>query len=106
VAASGPIARRGELTDTEDHELGWVRRRDTDQTDESAVVDIVLRHRRAIAADEVRLLGLRAHQRTGLPDAEEERFDRLDDALPERLIIRFEYDPLRAAVDRVLQEDE
>ena len=57
----------GPLADAEDHELGRLDRRDADQADQPAVVEIVLRHRRAVAADEERLLGLVAEQRAVLP---------------------------------------
>ena len=46
-AATRPRAdgRRGSLLSPEDHELGRLDRRDPDHTDESALVDVVLRHR-------------------------------------------------------------
>jgi hypothetical protein len=43
------------LADAEDHELGRVRRREANLADHSAVVDVVLRHRRAVAANEERI---------------------------------------------------
>ena len=82
------------------------RRRDADQADEPAVVDVVLRHRRAIAADEVRLLRLVAEQRALLPLVEQEVVDRASYVRPQRLAVGLEHRPLRSLVDRVLEERE
>ena len=46
----------GPQADAEDDELGRLHRRDADHADQPAVVDVGLRHRRAVALDEERLL--------------------------------------------------
>src|SRR3954470_22101780 len=69
---SGELRVGGVLADAEDHELGRLGRCDPDQADQPPVVEVVLGHRRPVAADEVRLLRLRPHQRAGLPLEEQE----------------------------------
>src|SRR3954454_65044 len=91
------------LADPEDHELGRLQRRDADQADEAAVVEVVLRQRRPVAPDEVRRLGLVAEQRSHLELVEEEVRDGAADVRPQRLSVRLEHGPLRAPVDRVLE---
>src|SRR5881227_45414 len=97
---------RRPLADAEDHELRGPQRRDADQADEPPVVEVVLGHRRAVAADEVRLLRLISQQRAVLPLVEQEVVDGAPDGGPETLTVRLEHGPLRAAVDRVLEERE
>ena len=73
------------LVDPDDHELRGTQNRDADEDDQAAVVEIVLRHRRPVAADEERLLGLRAEELARVPAADELRRDLLADARPRRL---------------------
>src|SRR5688572_26358024 len=103
--ASAP-AVRGPLTDAEDDEFGRPQRRDTDLADQAPVVEIVLRHRRAIAAYEERLLGLVAEQRTHLPFVQQEVLDRAPHVGPQLIAVRLEDRPLRALVDGVFEIDE
>src|SRR5438552_8848373 len=55
------------LTNPEDDELSRTQRGHADQADQPAIVQIVLGHGRAIAFDEVSLLGFVAEQRPHLP---------------------------------------
>ena len=71
-----------------------------------AVVEVVLGHRRAVALDEERLVLGRAHQRAVAPHGAQEVGDRRADRDPGRLGVRLEHGPLRAAIDRLLDEDE
>src|SRR5689334_6910037 len=80
--SSGPRVGR-ELADPEDHELRRFGRRHPDQADQPTVVEVVLGHRRAVAADEERLLRGRAEQRTGQPLHVQEILDRAADRVPQ-----------------------
>src|SRR5262245_40034696 len=91
------------LADAEDHELGGFDHRDADETDEPAVVEVVLVHRAAVAAYEERLLRALTEQRARAPLAEQEAADRLADVGPQRGAVRLEHRPLRADVDRALE---
>ena len=55
---------RRPLTDAEDDELGRPGRRHSDQAYKAAVVEVVLGHGRAVAADEERLLRLPSQEST------------------------------------------
>ena len=94
------------LADAEDHELGGLQRRDADQADQPAVVEVVLRHGRAVALHEVGLLGLVAEQRAALPFVEQEILDRAPHVGPQRVAVGLEHRPLRALVDRALEVGE
>ena len=54
------IRVRRPQADAHDHELGGLHRRDADHADQPAVVDVGLRHGRAVALDEERLFDLGA----------------------------------------------
>src|SRR4051794_34532959 len=99
-------AVRGPLADAEDDELRRADGGDADQADEPTVVEVVLRHGGAVAADEERLLGLVTEQRTVLPLRVQEVVDRPAHVVPEQFAIGLEDSPLRAAVDRVLEVGE
>src|SRR5689334_686683 len=60
------------LANAENHVLGRLGGRNSDQADESPVVEIVLCHRRAVAVHEVRLLRLLAYERSIAPEREQE----------------------------------
>src|SRR5215471_7148798 len=94
---------RGPLADSEDDKLGGLGRRHPDEADEPAVVQVVLRHGRRVAPDVIRLFGLAAEQRAGLPLAEQEAFDGVPDRVPQGWPVDLENDPLGALVDRLLQ---
>src|SRR5690606_30204345 len=85
----------GLLTDAEDHELGGTQRRHAHEADQPPVVQIVLRHRRPIAADEVRLFGLGAEQPAVAELVEQEVFDRTADVRPQLRAVVLEHRPLR-----------
>src|SRR5207237_5961784 len=55
------------LADAEDYELGGLGRGQADEDDEPAVVEVVLRHGRSVAADEVCVLRLVAQERAVAP---------------------------------------
>jgi hypothetical protein len=60
-SGTGPeliLVVRRPLTDSKDDELRGSQRRDTNQTDKPAIIEIVLSHRCTIALHEKRLLGL------------------------------------------------
>src|SRR5438094_6312911 len=86
---------RGPLADAEDHELRRLDRRHADEADEAPIVQVVLRHRRAIAAHEVRLLRPLAEQRAVAPLDFEEVLDGLRDVGPEAVAVGLEHCPLR-----------
>src|SRR5437660_1613316 len=94
------------LADSDDHELGRLHRRHADDEDQPAVVDVVLCHRGPVALDEEGLLGGPAHERPVAPNRGEEHGDALPDTRPRQLVVGLEDDPLRAAVEGCLQEDE
>src|SRR6185295_2016874 len=94
------------LADAEDHELGRLHRRHADEADQAPVVVVVLGHRRAVAADEERLLGLVAQQRAVAPQGEQEVLDGAADVVPQAAVVGLEHRPLGAAVDRVLEIQE
>src|SRR4051812_41038698 len=106
IYASLDRAVSGPLTDAEDDELGGPQRRDANLADQPTVIEIVLVHRRAIAAHEERLLGLVAEEGAHLPLVEEEVLDRAADVRPQALAVGLEHRPLRALVDGVLEVDE
>ncbi len=102
--SSGSSEPSGPLADAEDHELGRPHRRDADEYDEPAVVDVVLRHRGPVAPDEERVLRLRPDQAAVAPERGQELLDLLADARPEPLVVRLEHDPLGGLVDGCLDE--
>src|SRR3954447_2160281 len=68
--ASSDFAVGRPLADAEDDELGRTQRGDADQADQPPVIEVVLRHRRAVALDEVGLLRSVAEQRAVHPFVE------------------------------------
>src|SRR5439155_26913636 len=87
-------------------ELRGPERRYADEAHEATVVEVVLRHRGAIAADEVGLVRFGPEQVARLPLVEQEVLDGAADARPQRVAVVLEHGPLRSPVDRVLQIDE
>src|SRR5262249_13377506 len=100
------LAVRRPLADAEDDELGGLDHRDADQTDQPAVVEVVLSHSRAVTSHEESFFGLRPHERAVAPLVETEVRDRLTDVGPKRLAVVLEGRPLRPLVNRMLQEGE
>src|SRR5262245_50104135 len=100
MAAGSNLAVRGPLANTEDDKFGRPQRGDADQANEPAIIEIVLRHRRTVALDEVGLFRLVTQEGAHLPFVQEEVFDGAPDIGPELLAIGFEDGPLRSLVDR------
>src|SRR4029453_5203720 len=94
------------LSDTQDRELRGLCRRHADHADQPAAVDVLLRHRGAVALHEERLVFRDAHQRAAAPDRPEESGHRLAHRRPGGLVVPFKSYPPGAAVDRALDEDE
>src|SRR5262249_14978348 len=92
----------GELLDLDDHELGRLERRETDQDVHDAAIDVVLRRRLLVALHQVRLARRRALERALTEERLHERADVEPDLRPERLVVGFEHDPLRAAEETLL----
>src|SRR5262245_45959037 len=96
----------GLLADAEDHELRRLHWRDADQTNQPAVVDVVLAHGRAVALHEERLVRRRAEERTVAPHGREKSGQAPSHGRPGAFVVRLEHDPLRAALDRGLDKNE
>ena len=79
--------------------------RDADDADQPAVVDIRLRHRRAVAFDEVRLFDLGSFEAAVAPDQSQKIGNRSAHPRPQIFLVRLEDHPLQAAVDRCLDEN-
>src|SRR5215211_685788 len=96
----------GLLADAEDDELRGLHRRDADEDDEPAVVDVGLGHRGLPHLDEERLLGRVPEERAVPPDAGEEVREAAADRGPQGGGVRLEDRELRAPLDRLLDEEE
>src|ERR1700730_9610720 len=86
----------GPLTDAENDEFRGIGRRHTDQADQPPVIEVVLRHGRAIAADKVCLLGLAAQQCARFPYDQQEIFDGMANVGPKALVVGLKHRPLGA----------
>src|SRR6187402_33099 len=100
------LGKPGDLLDAEDHELRGSHDGDPDMADQPPVLDVVLAHRGLVTADEERLLGGAAEQRAGAPLRLQEPLDRRGHAAPGVGRVRLEHDPLGAALDGRLEEDQ
>src|SRR5579872_4249612 len=76
--------------DLDDHELGRLDRRYPNESDQAAVVDVVLRHGGEVAADEEGLVWRGALQAAGVPDGGQEVADQPLDAGPELRLVGLE----------------
>src|SRR5262252_3669541 len=94
----------GDLLDLDDDELRRLERSEADQNVDDPVVDVGLRRGLAAALDEVRILRRRALERALLEQRLHERADVQADLRPQRLVVRLEYHPLRAAEQALLDE--
>src|SRR6185295_20253399 len=92
------------LLDTDHDELRGLERRESDDHVEDAEIDVVLRGGLAVALDEVRILRRRALERALAEHSLHERADIEPHLGPERLVVRLEHDPLRAAVEALLEK--
>src|SRR5262245_10576476 len=93
------LSIRRPLADAENDEFRRAQGRHADQADQTSVVQIVLRHRRAVAFDKKCLLWLFAEQRAAHPFAEQKILDGAADVGPQKIAVRLEDRPLRALVD-------
>src|SRR5690242_5144261 len=75
------------LEHAEDHEFRRPDRGNADLANEPAVQDVVLRHRRAIAGDEERLVLGPAVERAAAPLRPEEQADGVLDARPQAIVV-------------------
>ena len=92
--------------DPDDDELGGPHGRDSDVTNEPAVIDVVLSHGSAIALHREGFVRRRAHQRPPAPHSEQEVRDAARDSSPRGFVVRLKYDPLCAFVNRFFDEQE
>ena len=88
----------------ENHELCRTHRSHSHHGDQPAVIDVVLRHRRPIAANEVGLAGGLAHERTRFPEAGQKSIDCPRHDVRESDTVELEDDPLQSALEGVLDE--
>src|SRR5690606_7903251 len=89
-----------------DHdELGRFERRETHVDIDDAAVDVVLRGRFGITLDEVRFAWRASLEGALAEEAVHEGADVQTDLRPEGLIVGFEDDPLRAAVEGLLDHE-
>src|SRR5215216_6285528 len=102
TTASSRLDLAGDLLDPQDDELHRLERREPDEDVHDAAVDVVLRGRLLVALDEVRLACARALERALPEQGLHEGADVEPDLRPERLVVRLEHDPLRPAVQALL----
>ena len=94
----------GELLDLDDDKFRRFKRCKADKDVDDAVIDVVLRCGFAVALDEVRFAWRFALERALAKEALHEGADVEPDLCPERLIVRLKDNPLRAAIERFLEE--
>ena len=85
-------------------ELGGLERGEADDDVHDARVDVVLRGRLLVALDEVRLARRRALEGALAEQVLHEGADVEADLRPQRLVVRLEDHPLRAAIEALLDE--
>ena len=88
----------------DDDELGRLQRREADDDVDNAQVDIVLRGGFLVALDEVGILRRLALERALAEKPVHERADVQANLRPQRLVVRLEDHPLRAAIEALLDE--
>src|SRR5690606_540249 len=99
---SGSCATTSPLLETEYHELGGLHRRQANLDDELPLIAHLRRIELRVALD---VEGFRCSPAKECPVAPHRRQEGLDvppDARPQILVVRLEYDPLRATLDRLL----
>src|SRR5262249_32018169 len=94
----------GDLLDDDDHELGWLQRRETHRDIHNAEVAVGLRGGLLVAFDEVGLRGGGALERPLAEKAVHEGPEIQADLRPKRLVVGLEDHPLRAAIQAFLEE--
>src|SRR4051812_14156863 len=93
------------LLDLEDDEFGWLQRGKANEDIDNSLIDIVLRGGLLIALDEVGFLRRAALEGALAIHLMHERSDVGAELSPERLVVRLEDSPLRAAVEALLEEE-
>src|SRR5262249_31992225 len=95
----------GHLLNLDDHELGGLERRKSEQDVDNTQIDVVLRGGLFVALDEVGF-ARRAPLKGALPEEVlHERADVEPDLRPKRLVVRLEDHPLRAAIKALFDEE-
>src|SRR5580698_2333206 len=79
------------LFNAEYHEFSRLHRRDTDQADQAAIIQVILRHGGGIALHKERLISGGSKQCSALPSCSQEVGDGLGHARPQSLIIRLKH---------------
>src|SRR5215213_10892965 len=104
TAASSRLDLAGDLLDPQNDELGGLQRREPDEDVHDAAVDVVLGGRLAVALDEVRFARAGALERALAEQRLHERAHVEPDLRPQGLVVPLEHDPLRAAIEALLDE--
>src|ERR1700733_10445085 len=98
--------RRLPLRDTEDHELGGPYNRHTNLRRHHSQISISRRIGFVIALDVKRLLRGTSEEHAFLPHHRQKDADIARDLGPQSAVVRLEYRPLRALVDRLSEKDQ
>src|SRR4029434_2181569 len=85
--------------------LGGFQRSEADEDVHDAEVDVVLGRRLPIALHEIRLARRTALKCALAEQVVHERADIHSDLSPERLVVGLEHDPLRAAIQTLLEKE-
>src|SRR5262249_8828565 len=94
----------GHLLELDNHELGGFKRGEADDDIDTAAVDVGLGGRLLVALDEVGIARCRALERPLAKQILHKRADVEADLRPQRLVVRLEDHPLRAAIQALLDE--
>src|SRR5215213_5406817 len=95
----------GDLLNLDDDELGGLERSEADLDVDDAEVAVVLRRRLAVALDVESLVRRAALERPLAEEVHHEGVEVEPDLGPQRLVVRLEDDPLRAAEQRLFEEE-
>jgi hypothetical protein len=85
----------GRLANAEANKLGRLHGRQSHETDQSAIVQIILRHRRPVASDEECIFRFVAEKRAIAPEHQQKIFHRAAYIRPQARVVRLEHGPLR-----------
>src|SRR6266536_1893543 len=100
------VCRGRKLTDANNDKFSRFHGSNSDQDNQPPIVDIILSHGGAVAADKEGFFYLCALQGTITPDSGQEVRDALCHSGPERIIVRLEDHPLCASIQRGFNKDE
>src|SRR5688572_9183133 len=92
------------LLDLDDDELSRFQRCEADVVVDDSQIDIVLSCRAAIAANKVRVARRSTLESTFAKESLHERTDVQSNLGPQRFIVRFEHNPMRSAIQALLEE--